>query len=45
MWRILALLAALGFLVALLFTDMDNTQRWLLTGMIWSMVAANWSRP
>lgn len=41
-WRIVALVVSLGLLICLLLTDLDNTQRLLLTGMIWATVAANW---
>lgn len=44
MWRLIAIVAALGFLIALLFTDLDNIQRLLLTGVIWATAIANWGR-
>jgi hypothetical protein len=44
MWRILAAVISFGFLIALLFTDLDNGQRWLLAGMIWATVAATLDR-
>lgn len=44
MGRLLAMIAAFGFLIWLLFTDLDNTQRWLLTGVIWMSAIANWDR-
>jgi len=44
MWRILAAVVAIGFLIALLFTDLSNGQRWLLAGLIWATTFANWER-
>ena len=44
MWRLIFAVTTFGFLIALLFTDLDNGQQWLLTGMIWASVIANWDR-
>jgi len=44
MWRILAAVVAIGLLIALLFTDLNNGQRWLLAGFIWATTFANWER-
>jgi len=42
--RILAAVGALACYIALVCTDLDSTQRWLLVAVIWFQVIADWDR-
>ncbi len=45
MVRIIFMIFSFACLIVLLCTDLDNMQRWLLTGVIVGAAVANWDRP